>query len=156
MCKCTINCTPIIYKGRLMKDYTHIKNPFAKPLLYKNDRKFHINWIRLLETLVTGIIITFLLFIGARFGVFEKTVVLQDTMKDDILELRKGRDVNAQHIQEILIIISSVDTTVKRNTVIIEGILKDLKDVRMRQMDYYLRNQVERKEDLKPLIKKGE
>jgi hypothetical protein len=136
-----------------MKDYTHVKHPFAKPLLYKNDNKLHLNWIRLLETLVTGVVITFLLFIGARFGVFERTVVLQDTMQKDISDLEKGREYNAKCIQEIKESLAIITTIVTRNTSIIEGLTKDLKDIRIRQMDYYLRNQVERKEDLKPLMK---
>ena len=154
MCKCTVNCTPLIYKGRLMKDYTHVKNPFAKPLVFKNDSKIHVNWVRFLETLITGVVITFLLFVGARFGVFEKTVVQQDGMKGDITELQKGHDENAKNINNILVTIASIDTTVKRNTIIIEALGKDLKELRLRQTDYYLRNQMERKDDLKEILKK--
>ena len=156
MCKCRILCTPLVYKGKLMKDYTDVKHPFAKPLMYRNSNKLHINWIRLLETLVTGVIITFLLFVGARFGVFEKTVVMQDTMQKDIIDLEKGREYNAKRIQEIKETLASINTTVSRNTGIIESIVKDLKDIRIRQTDFYLRNQLERKDDLKEILNKQE
>lgn len=144
-------------KGEVMKDYTHEKNPWKKPFIYKNDKRLHMNWARIFETFGTSLFIAFLIFAGGRFGVFERTVVVQDNMKDDITVLQEGLKSFQEHVEWSKEAIGGLQSTASRNVMIIESINKDLKDIRSRQQDYYLRNQQERRqdiEDLKTYLKK--
>jgi hypothetical protein len=134
-----------------MKDYTHEKNPWKKPFIYKNNSRLHMNWARILETFGTSIFIAFLIFAGGRFGVFERTVVMQDTMKEDIAVLQENMKNVHEKMSEANTTIGGLQATASRNVQIIDSINRDLKDIRQRQQDYFLRNQTERRQDLEDL-----
>jgi predicted RNase H-like nuclease (RuvC/YqgF family) len=110
-----------------------------------------MNWARILETFGTSIFIAFLIFAGGRFGVFERTVVMQDTMKEDITALQECNEKIHAQILETQSAISGLKATAAVYDTTISNLNKDIRDIRQRQQDYFIRNQQERRQDIEEL-----
>ncbi|KYC49195.1 MAG: hypothetical protein AMQ74_01463 [Candidatus Methanofastidiosum methylothiophilum] len=138
--------TPYFYRGDLMRDYTNEKNPYIKPFVYKNDSRLHFNWVRAIETIGISVFTALIIFVGARFGTFEKAVVKQDIariesqkMQCDIEEMKKS--------------IIELQTNQKKNIADVEKINSNLEKIITRQMDYFLLTQKGRQQDINELKK---
>lgn len=134
MMKYSYICTPYFFKGDSMRDYTNEQNPYKKPFVYKNDSKLHFNWIRTIETIGISIFTAFIIFVGARFGTFEKTVVEQNMAKVEINKMQE--DIGCMKIS-----ITELQANQKKNISDVEKINNHLEQISQRQIDYFLLTQ---------------
>ena len=120
-----------------MRDYTNVKNPRAKPFIYKNSNQIHANWFRILETIGVALFIAFFVFIANRFGAFQQVTVEHSTVLTDIKELKN----DVQNIQ--------VEAATQKT--IVTHVVDVLEDIKHRQDRYYSINKQDRKKDIEDL-----
>lgn len=130
-----------------MKDYTNEKNPLNKPLIYKNSDKLHFNFTKLLEHLFVALGLAFIIFVGARFGVFEKTVVNQDSMKSEIVTIQKD-------IGNMQLCINDIKIDNARREAIVVGLKEDIADIKVLQKEIYKLNKKDRAKEYNKLMDK--
>lgn len=134
-------------KGLNMKDYTHVKDYNIKPYIYKNSDKLHFNYGKLFEHLMLAVGLAFIIFVGARFGVFEKTVVTQDSMKEDIANIQKD-------LSSVQLCISDIKIeNAKRETMVI-SLKDDISEIKKLQIEIYKLNKVDRAKEYNKIMNK--
>jgi hypothetical protein len=121
---------------------------WLRPLFHKNGQRWHFNWMKGIEIVLTGLLTAFLIFVGGRFIVYEKDTLAQASLSKDQLKL--CNDIAYLKFYESITDLGDV-VHLHLN----EESIKDRKASKL-ALDIYKKNKKERKDDLDRLLERLE